>query len=125
MTEHAVTPQPPAKVRLRVDPVPGSRLETLLTELRLAKEAEAAAKDRATTAQDAVEAELHALRSPDSQPDAFDIPAHPKGAYPACSYSWVPEGWSLDSKALRAAEPAKWVQYAKKRAGYWTLKVKT
>lgn len=122
MTDTVVTEQKPAKVRVKVEPAPGSRLETLLTELRIASGRLDEVKGRFEELHGAVKAELQALRDASSQPDAYDVPAHPKGAYPAASLTYTPPSWQLDGKALKDADPKTWVQYARERRGFWTFK---
>lgn len=115
-------PVPQPKERVKVEPPPGSRLETLLCELHLAEQEEVAAKARAEEADKAVRAELQAIRAADNQPDVYDVAGHPSGAYPPYSFYWTPATWILDGKRLKETEPAKWVEYAKPKKGFWTLK---
>ena len=119
------TPQlPQPKDRVKVEPQPGSRLETLLAELHYWEQDLAAAKARGAEADKAVRAELQALRAADDQPDVYEVAAHPNGAHPAYSFFWTPPTWILDGKKLKEEDPSKWVEYAKPKNGFWTLREK-
>jgi hypothetical protein len=119
------TPQPDPKVRVKIEPVQGSRLESLLCEYNSAKESEDAAKAKAEELRQAIRSELQDGFDPENLPDAFDVPAHPRGAYPAYSLSWVAGGEVLDRATLEAAVGEETLKpFLKRRRGHWAWAVK-
>lgn len=125
MSNPRTTPETPReRLRLKVDPESDSRLATLLTQYKSAKEREVAAKEEAAELQSQIVTELANQVEGDSIPDVFDIAADPMGGYPAYSYRYTPPGWGLDAKAMKAEDPETYVKYAKERQGYWTFEAK-
>lgn len=112
-------------VRTKVDPASDSRLASLLTSYKEAKERESAAKAEASELQSHIVSEL-ASQIPEGQnvPDAFDISADPMGGYPAFTYRYTPPGLGLDSDKMKSEDPATYVKYLKERRGYWTFEAK-
>ncbi len=117
-------PQDRPKVRVKVEPQPGSRLETLMTEHEaiLAQSTELNEKEKSL--REAIATELQAPYDPETLPDAIEIPAHPLRMYRAWTYKFVPGGWVLDSKRMQEENPELYVEYAKRRKGYWAFQPK-
>lgn len=117
--------QPKPVVRKKVDPASDSRLATLLTAHKEAKERAAAAAAEADELQSQITAEVLATVPEGGKvPDAFDIAADPHGGYPAYTYRYTPPGWGIDSKRMKSEDPEEYVKWAKRREGYWTFEAK-
>jgi hypothetical protein len=107
MTETA----PPTNVKV----APGSRLEDLLaTYAHLKPQADELA-DRLKSVTDAIKAELTA-----AAPEALKIDVAHEALAAPLRLSYV-ESWTLDSKRLKAEQPALYVTYARK-GGKWELR---
>lgn len=99
----------------RADVPAGSRLEDLLAAYALLKPQADEAASRLKTVTDGIKAELMAA-APKARRVDVD---HPALAQPL-RLSYV-EGWTLDSKRLKAESPAVYVAYAR-QGGKWELR---
>jgi hypothetical protein len=102
---------PPTKVLA----VPGSRLEDLLATYAPLKPQADELADRLKSVTDAIKAELTA-----AAPDALKIDVAHEALAAPLRLSYV-ESWTLDTKRLKAEQPALYVTYARK-GGKWVLK---
>jgi hypothetical protein len=116
---HYAPVPPPAPERVLVEPAANSRLEALLTLLPHMKGDADAARAKLDELMKAIGEELGRL--PVQPTHAFDVPAHPRGLYPAMTRYWTPQR-RLDSKRLRAELPGTWDEYATE-GGHWTLRL--
>ncbi|MET0423631.1 MAG: hypothetical protein ABW046_07145 [Actinoplanes sp.] len=99
----------------RAEVVPGGRLESLLAAYAELKPQADEAANRLKSITGALKAELMA-----AAPEALRVEVdHPALALPL-RLSWV-ESWTLDTKQLKADEPATYVKYARK-GGKWDLR---
>ncbi len=110
------------KKRLKVEPESGSRLRELLAVERRFHEEAKEAEARHDEVRQAIRAELQRLADPEDMPGAFDVPADPRGEYPAYSLTYHEPGWKLDEKAMKEKNPVLYVQWAKPTRGYWELR---
>lgn len=89
-----------------------------MTELGAAKAAAEVAEARLREVKAAIQGELLEATPEERRPlKAFEVRAHPQGAYDAWAMSWV-EQWRLDSKRMKAEDPAAYVKYAVKNGHY-------
>jgi hypothetical protein len=94
---------------------PGSRLDDLLATYAELKPAADETATRLKAITDAIKAELTA-----AAPGAQQIDVTHEALVAPLRLSYV-ESWSLDTKRLKAEDPATYVQYARK-GGRWELR---
>lgn len=113
------TPVPPERPeRVSVEPDGSSRLATLLTIYHAQKAEAAAAVSAAEETKAAIMAEL--AKWPQQPGKAFDIPAHPSGAWGAYALSWS-NPRRFQQKAFAEAYPDLYEQFKYAGKGQWSL----
>lgn len=103
---------------VRAEVAPGSRLDDLLAIYAQLKPAADETAARLKTVTDAIKSELMA-----AAPEARRIDVAHAALPQPLRLSYV-ESWTLDTKRLKADDPATYVQYARK-GGSWQLRVQT
>lgn len=103
----------------RVVPPPGSRLEQLRGELEGARAAVKEAEQREAAIRKGIQAEAVPLAPRGTS--SVIIAGDPAAGVPDWNCHWVPGGWQVDGKALKAADPVTYVRYGKPTAGYWKI----
>ena len=113
------TPQPPERPeRVAVEPDGSSRLATLLTIYSAQKAELAAAEKAADETKAAIMAEL--ARWPQQPGKAFDIPAHPSGAWGAYALTWSNPN-RFQQKDFAEAHPDLYEEFKRPGKGQWSL----
>ena len=113
------TPEPPQRPeRVTVEPDGNSRLATLLT-IYSAQKAEAAAADiAAEETKNAIMAEL--AQWPQQPGKAFDIPAHPSGAWGGYALTWS-NPRRFQQKDFADEHPDLYEEFKRPGKGQWSL----
>ena len=112
-------PQPPERPeRVAVEPDSNSRLATLLTIYHAQKAEAAAAEIAADETKAAIMAEL--ARWPQQPGKAFDIPAHPNGAWGAYALTFS-NPRRFQQKSFAEDHPDLYEEYKRTGNGQWSL----
>lgn len=109
------SPAPPPSVV--VHPTDNSRLDQLAAEYALLQPKAQETTERLEEIKAGIKAELQR-----AQPGVAEVLLTSPHLAKPLRLKWVPEGWVLDSKLLKAQDPETFVTYAKKRKAYWDLR---
>lgn len=116
------TPPPlpsPSGAEPVVNPTPESRLDQLAAEYALQKPRADAAAERLKELTDSIKAELAQLM-PEGATSILLTSPH---LLAPLRMKYINGGWSIDSKALKAAVPeSAWKPWSKQSRGHWELK---
>lgn len=111
-------PEDPVAFPLTVTPVPGSRLEQLVSAYETLKARRDEAREALETCSDAIKAEV---RGAYPGQKSFIITGSPH--WPALRLTWS-RPWRLDSRRMKAEAPRLYVQFAvRSDEGQWDLRV--